>query len=124
MSVRRMTENQVFFRQHNEQVLRGIDEVKRIAAETQQESFVAEDDTPLHFYCECSDENCRKRVVLIPSEYISIHKVKNCFVVIPGHENKAVERAIRKETDFFVVQKFTDSPETTDKLHATNIRNI
>ena len=87
---RRMAENEVIFREHNESIQKAFDEVKRIAAEDGQVPQFEPDDTPLHFYCECSDENCKQRVSLQPSRYNEIHKKRNMFVIICGHEVKGI----------------------------------
>src|ERR1044071_9286048 len=103
-SERRLVENEVVFRQLNEQVQKGIDENNRLAKEAGQNEFVIEykDDVPLHFYCECSDENCTKRVILTYREYNKIHERRDYFIIAPGHQVVRVEKVIRKESNYYI----------------------
>jgi hypothetical protein len=125
LSERRLGENEVVFRRLNEQVKKGVEETNRIAIEDNQKSMVIDfdDETPLQFYCECSDENCVKRVVIDYTEYNRIHEQRDHFVVVPGHELPDIERVIRKEDKFNVVEKFQDPPENVKTLHTTDIEN-
>jgi hypothetical protein len=123
LSERRMAENDVVFRQLNEKIQAGFDEIKRLAKEDGQETMFEHDDTPLNFYCECSDENCRKRVLLKPSLYSKIHQHKNRFVLICGHETKSIEKIISKEPSFCIVEKFINLPESADNLNKTPVNN-
>jgi len=117
-----MAENEVVFRQYNESVQDGFDNLKKIAEEDGQKYAYGHDDT-LHFYCECSDENCKKRVMLRPSRYSEIHKNRNRFVIIPHHEVDTIEHVVGKETEFWIVEKFMDPPKTAQKLNRTGITN-
>ena len=119
-----MAENEVVFREYNERIKKGFDELKQIAKEEGQEAFVHEKDMPLHFYCECSDENCRQRLIIKPSRYNEIHQHRNQFVIAYGHDVQAVERIIDGEADYCVVEKFRDPPETATKLHKTDTGNV
>jgi hypothetical protein len=125
LSERRIDENEVVFRRLNEQVKKGIDETNRIAIEENQKSMMIDldDETPLQFYCECSDENCTKRVVVDYAEYNKIHEQRDHFVVVPGHELAGTERVVRKEDEFNVVEKYGNPPENVKELHATDIKN-
>jgi hypothetical protein len=123
LSERRMAENEVVFRKYNERIKKGFDELKRIAKEEGQEALVRDEDTPLHFYCECSDENCRQRIILKPSRYNEIHKHRDHFVVTYGHDVQSVERVIDGEADFCVVEKFHTPPKSSAKLHKTDLNN-
>lgn len=123
-SERRLAENEVFFKERNQAVQDGFDELKKMAVETNQESLVGDTDIPLRFYCECSDENCRQRVVLRPSEYAKIHENRNNFVVLPGHSVPAVEQLVMRKDGYDVVQKLSRPPEKSDRLHKTDTHNI
>lgn len=118
-----MIENEVVFRHHNERVQKNFQEIKQLAREANQEYLVRDDDTALHFYCECSDENCRQRVQMKPTVYTKIHKRRNCFVLISGHDVKRIERVIQKEKHYWVVEKFVKLPETVRELQPTNVDN-
>jgi hypothetical protein len=119
LSERRMAENEVVFRGYNEQVQKGFDKLKQLAKEDGQEKLLHTDDISLQFYCECSDENCRKRVKLPPNRYNEIHERRDHFVIIPGHEMKSIEHVIARQKDFWIVEKFVTPPETVVGLHTT-----
>lgn len=123
-SIRRMVENEVVFRRYNESVQERFDELEKIAKEDGQESIISRDDLPLQFYCECSDENCRKRVQIRPSRYNEIHIQRDRFVVVPGHETLTIEMIVGKEADFYIVEKFTTPPENVEKLQKTDVQNV
>lgn len=125
-SERRLAENEVVFRQLNEQVQKGIDEVNQLATETEQGHMrIVQnvDDAPLHFYCECSDENCVKRVVLGHDEYNRIHKHRDHFVVAPGHQVEDIERVIQVHNNYTIVKKNYTPPEHVSRLHVTDVSN-
>ena len=122
-SKRRMAENEVVFREYNERVGKSFDELKRMAKEANQESFIRDDDTPLHFYCECSDENCRERIEMAPSRYKQIHKKRDRFVVIVGHEVKDIEHILEKQDGYSIVEKLIPIPKTVSTLKKTSVDN-
>lgn len=123
ISERRLAENQVVFRQYNESVQKGFDDLVSLAKETDQTHMINIDDNPLHFYCECSDENCRKRLQLKPSRYNEIHKRRDRFVIICGHEVASIERVVQREADCCVVQKNKKPPQTASGLNITDVNN-
>lgn len=125
-SERRLAENEVVFRQLNEQVLKGVKETNRMAVEDGQPEYVISDspaDSPLYFYCECSDENCTKRVKINLYDYNKIHKQRDHFIVARGHEVLAVERLVREEPEYSVVEKFITPPEKVGALQSTEVDN-
>lgn len=119
VSGRRLVENEVYFRQYNEGVLRNLDDLIELAKQHGQEEHIEDSDTPLHFYCECSNENCRDRVVIRPSEYNKIHKNRDRFVIACGHEVREIERVIDKRPGYWVVEKHIMPPESVKALHST-----
>jgi hypothetical protein len=118
-----MMENEVVFRQRNEKVKQTFDEIVEQAKESNQEYLIHTDDTALHFYCECSDENCRRRIQIQPSLYHRIHKNRRCFVLIPGHETNLIERIISNTDTYNIVEKFNTPSESARILSPTNIDN-
>lgn len=124
-SERRLVENEVFFRQENERMRKGLQSLKLKA---QAEGFDDlyddfEKETPLHFYCECADEKCRNRIVLTPSIYKQLHASAVQFIVQPGHEIPEVERVVRREKEYLVIEKFTMPPtKVSKKIHRTNLK--
>lgn len=123
-SERRMAENEVVFREYNERVLKGFEELTEIAKEDGQEAYVANNDHPLFFYCECSDENCRQRVQLKPSRYATIHKQRDRFIILCGHETRSIEQIISTEADFCIVEKFITPLRKVTKLQKTETNNV
>ena len=125
-SERRLAENEAVFREYNERIIKGFDELKKLAEEDGQQSFlaqVAQDDRPLYFYCECSDENCIKRVLMKPSDYDKIHKDRDTFVMVPGHETSDIERIVKKADSYYVVEKFEEPSVPKNGLNQTEVDN-
>jgi hypothetical protein len=123
LSDRRMAENQVYFRQFNESVTGGFKELRNLAKEDKQPHFAKTPEMPLLFYCECSDENCRKRIKVSFLNYQAIHKNKNNFVIVCGHEVKQIEEVTTKENDYCVVTKNFTPPQSAKKSNITNVDN-
>jgi hypothetical protein len=121
---RQMAENEVVFREYNERIQKGFDELARLAREEGRSDLVFEDDLPLQFYCECSDENCRERLLLKPSEYAQIHDKRTRFIVVKGHQTDAIEQVIAETSGYAVVQKTVDVPNAATKLNATSVDNV
>lgn len=119
----RMAENQVVFRRYNESVQKGFDKLDRIAQEDGQSEYVKHSNSSLHFLCECSDENCRQRVLLRPSKYNEIHLKRNRFVIVCGHEVEHIEQVIEQNDKFCVVEKFTTPPKSSKILNVTDVDN-
>lgn len=124
LSEKRMAENEVIFRQYNEKIQQGFDNLNELATQTGQTDHSYYEDDSLHFLCECSDENCRLRVQLRPSRYNEIHERRDHFVIVCGHETQSIEKVIGKETDFCIVEKFKKPPESASKLNKTDAQNV
>ncbi len=120
---RRMAENQVVFRGFNKELLKWQDQFKNLADDEGQLPKEFNADMPLYFYCECSDENCRKRIKISPNAYTKIHKVKNTFTIICGHEVIKIEDVTNKESEYCVVTKHFHPPQSADKLNPTKVDN-
>jgi hypothetical protein len=85
----RLAENEAVFRKLNEEVNSGFDETNRLALEDKQPEFMVSPnsfDKSIHFLCECSDEKCIDRITIKLGEYRKIHKNRNYFMIVPGHE--------------------------------------
>jgi len=125
-SERRMAENEMVFRQLNVRVQEGIERTEQMAREDSQPEFLISQhiaNMPLYFYCECSDENCTKRIPILHDLYTKIRQHRNHFVVAPGHEVLAIERVIARNNNYYIVKKFVDPPDKPPVLHATSIDN-
>lgn len=119
ISERRMAENEVFFRTHNEEAIKGFEDLEALAKEHGHDSFIDHSDDPLHFYCECSSASCRQRILVAPSYYIKIHKKRDCFIVLPGHQNPNIEKVVSVEEAFIIIQKHKKPPHTAGTLSAS-----
>jgi len=122
-SVRRLVENEAIFRQHNEKAAKGLEDLDKLAA-FEGDAAPDTDGLSLKFYCECSDENCRLRIPVKLDEYVSIHRNRARFVVVPGHEVSSLEKVVTKTNEFFVVEKFVAAPEHPEKLNETDVTNV
>jgi len=81
-------------------------------------------DLPLHFYRECSDEKCEQRIVIKPSDYKKLHKNSSQFIILPRHRVASIERIVREEPDYMVVEKYMTPPAPKDaKLRPTDLSN-
>lgn len=125
-SERRLAENEVIFRQINQQVHSGFEKTNRIAREDRQPEYITnpkENDAPLHFYCECADEKCAGRVLINLYEYNKIHEQNNRFVIMPGHEVASIEKVIVRNDNYEVVQKNVEPPKSANTLHPSSLHN-
>jgi hypothetical protein len=125
-SERRLAENEVLFRELNEKVLAGVSETNRLAIEDNQPEFtitVPSAEDALQFFCECADEKCTQRVVLSFQEYQNIHKIRDQFVIVPGHQVGSIENVISEQPGYLIVKKKSEPPETSDKLNPTPLKN-
>jgi hypothetical protein len=87
-SLRRPADHLAGFRKANDQIADSAEE---------QEVTV--------FACECGSQDCLGTVELSLSEYESIRTNPSWALVIPGHELENVERVVRVEAGFLVVER-------------------
>jgi len=87
----RARRNEEFFRGANQAILREAEPVP--AAQ------------PIEFLCECASLTCVDRLRLAPREWRNAHENDRTFVVLPGHEYLDVERIVRREERYTVVEK-------------------
>jgi hypothetical protein len=120
LSERRLAENEVVFRQHNERIQQGFDELDALSKSEGYGPFDYDKEMVLHFYCECSDEKCTTKISLKLSRYTAIHKNRNHFLLVPGHEIPALERVVKKTRHYLVVEKFRPAPQAASQLYPTD----
>src|SRR4051812_2789681 len=96
ISDRHKAENEVVLRQQNEKIQKQLDEVNAMAAEDGVKGIDFDSSLPIHFFCECSDENCRERIKITLNDYNEIHTVREHFIVLPGHEVPKIEDVTSK----------------------------
>jgi hypothetical protein len=57
------------------------------------------------FVCECMDTTCDQHVALTIEEYEHVRSSPNRFLVVPGHEQPAVEDVVEGNARYVVVRK-------------------
>jgi hypothetical protein len=123
-SERRLVENEMVFRQANQKVQDGLEALRLATTAEGHPELVPDTDIKLHFYCECSNEKCRERIELTAKKYRSLHKNRQQFVIIPGHEVEDVETVrLRNDGDYSIVEKHMKIPEhaVASRLHKTDL---
>jgi hypothetical protein len=120
-SERRMTENQAYFRKKNEQVLKGFENIRKIAAEDGVEPILEIPITPLQFICECSDSECGKRIPLKIEEWSKIHSKPDTFVVYPGHIVSSIETEVERRESYSIVKKYVVPELPGDRLYKVKV---
>lgn len=85
--------NESLFREINE----GIAEVVE-HSRTVRSSLVV-------FVCECSNDDCTQAIELTLDEYKQVRAEPTHFLVVPGHESADVERVVRDEERYLVIEK-------------------
>lgn len=119
---RHLAQNEVIFRQHNERITNRLEKLVKTATEDGN-SLGKHADLPLHFYCECSDEKCDRRIIIKPSEYKKLHKNSSQFLILPGHRVASIERIVQENENFMVVEKYMTPPKKGIRLHRTDLEN-
>lgn len=112
---RRQIENEMIFRRANEKITANLEMLEAMNKEDGNPTPILNGDLPLHFKCECSDENCGQRIALKLVDYQRIHADRSCFIIKPGHQVISIEEVVRKEKDYSVVVKHETLPESAAK---------
>src|SRR3712207_482549 len=68
------------------------------------------------FVCECGDAGCTERVSIPLRRYNQIRGDGRRFVILPGHEDPAVERVVDRSGRFSVVEKIGAAGTTAEQL--------
>lgn len=121
MSDRRLAENEVFFRQSNEKIAQGFVELKEMAEAEGHSDWLDDTDQPVQFFCECCDEDCRKRIEMKSSKYLELHKNSSQFIVLPGHDVAKIEHVLKAGKDYTIVEKYITPPKKVSKPNKTNL---
>ncbi len=103
---RRLTENELLFREVNER----IDDVA---------SQLGGEDTTYEFLCECSDPDCVERVSLTVAQYRRLRSRPALFALVAGHEITAIERVVEEIAPGIVaVEKIGEAGDlVNDRIH-------
>lgn len=119
---RRRAENEVVFRQFNEQAKHHIKKTTPVTTkDDHSESNLpnSQDDMVIQFFCECSDENCDQRMQLSVKEYEHNHLERDYFTILPGHNVPEIEEVIKTEDHYIVVKKHEQPPDVVTQLNET-----
>lgn len=65
------------------------------------------------FVCECADPGCTSRIELSLEQYERIRADGTHFVLVPGHEDRSIERVIECRETRATVEKMEGIPATT-----------
>lgn len=120
---RHLIENELVFREYNERIQHGFDNLEHLARQEGRGDLMFQDDTPLHFYCECSDENCVQRIEMKPSEYSQVHKDRKRFVIFDGHAVLEIEKVVGRRPNYIIVEKIYVPSHVPDSLQTTSVDN-
>jgi hypothetical protein len=123
LAERRQIENEMIFRRANEKVGDDLDELDSFHAEDGNPHLIRDDDTDLHFKCECSDEKCNARIPIKLSDYQKIHLDRDSFIIKLNHQVESIEEVVLTESTYSVVKKNNSTPEPGSKLNTTSIKN-
>ena len=84
----------------NEELFRNVNEQIESVSQT-----VAGDDQTMEYLCECDGPDCYEKVRASRAEYESVRAEATHFIVLPGHEDRRVERVVLANDRFLVVEK-------------------
>jgi hypothetical protein len=95
----------------NEEIFRGVNE--RIEEGADRHAV----EMPLPFHCECGRASCVGTIEIPPPLYVQVVRERYRFVVIPGHEDAAIERVVDRQPDYVVVEKVGEARKQIDRDH-------
>ncbi len=88
----------------NESLLRTVNE--QIAALSHGASGWADPAHQFDFTCECGKlEGCGGRVSMTLAEYELVHRQRDRFAVLPGHQSGEIESVVKQHKRYVVVDK-------------------
>ena len=70
-----------------------------------EESGGTPDDEPVPFVCECNQPKCWRAIEVPLGEYERAVEAPDRFLVVPGHEDPAVEVVVETRDNFLIVSK-------------------
>jgi hypothetical protein len=123
LSERRQIENEMIFRRINEKVGDDLGSLDAEHIEDDNLHLMWDDTILLNFRCECSDENCDRRIPIKLSVYKKIHENRDAFIIKLKHQVKEIEKIIFTDDAYSVVEKNNSTAEPNDDLNSTTIDN-
>jgi hypothetical protein len=94
----RVVHNEEVFRRANERL---HDDWNRLGIEPTTQAL---------FLCECGDAACRDPIRMLMSEYETLRADPEAFVLLPGHENDAVESVVAQHDGRYSVVRKNGRP--------------
>jgi len=96
-----------------------VREVNERIEQIDQAAARAGDPTTVEFLCECGsgdgdDIACDAQVEMTLEEYEEVRLQDDRFVLVPGHENAAIEQVVKRTDRFIVVDKRPDAEPFVD----------
>jgi hypothetical protein len=90
----------------NEAVFREVNERISQVNETFESNVPSEWQMPeLDLICECGDSSCVERISMPIDAYEQVRADSRQFVIVPGHEDRAVEVVVAHEKTYDLVRK-------------------
>jgi hypothetical protein len=96
-----ISRNETLFREVNER----IEQLQR----------GAEVERRFDFLCECGDEDCIEGISLTLLEYEAVRSEPTQFVVVPGHQDPAIEHTVQSGDRFSIVCKEGEAAEFAEQ---------
>lgn len=60
----------------------------------------------IEIICECGRPGCDATLEITIAAYDDVHRQRDRFVVVPGHENDSLEGVVKRTDDYVVVDKY------------------
>lgn len=95
----------------NEEIYRSVNE--RIERAARDHGF----DQDLSFHCECAESDCFETILMPAAEYDRIAADRARFVVIPKHQNDAIEKIVLRTPTYLVVEKIGEARKQIERDH-------
>ena len=93
----------------NEALLREVNERVATLDRSPQTAWTNGKDERFAFQCECGRAPaCREQISLTLAEYDEVRAQADRFLVMPGHENPSIERVVRRDDRYLVVDKIAE----------------
>lgn len=97
----------------NEAVFRAVND----AIEGLNTSFAAVSDENLAIVCECGEMSCVEQIPILTAEYARVRNDPTLFLVVPGHNDPAVEAVVENDHGAYAVVR---KPPGTPAERAAN----
>lgn len=57
------------------------------------------------FICECADETCARVLRMTGEEYDALHRDRDCFAVLAGHERRGTGEVVGRTDSYVIVRR-------------------